>query len=198
MNRTPLHAHLERIGATFAEAEGWLKAEFEPRSLEHGVSLMDASCRRRLRVEGPDAAKVLKSTKLKPGNSRSGKTGDISCSRPDLFYVLGAKQAPKPPKAGLVSIDDVTHGTSEIWVAGPQARGLMSRVCGLDFQEKSFPNGTLKGSSVAKTVQQIFRRDIDGVPCFVLVGEASLATYLWDTLSEAGAELDLAAQTCPG
>lgn len=197
MNRTPLHTHLGRAGAEFETQNDWYVAVLEPRGLEHGVSLMDASYRTRYRVEGPAAAKALKSAKMKPGQSKSAKLGQIACSRGDLFWVLGATGVPKAPKSGLVAIDEVTHGTSEIWVAGPEARALMRRVCGLDFQDKSFPDGAFKTSSVAKTVQQILRRDLDGVPCFVLVGEASLATYLWDILTEAGSDLNILPQSCP-
>ncbi len=198
MNRTPLHGHLARMGAEFVEQDGWLKAEFAPHSLEHGVSLMDGSHRTRFRVEGPDAAKTLKSSKLKPGALKSGKNGVIGCSRNDLFWVWGAGKEPKAAKSALVAVDEVTHGTAEVWVAGAEATRLMSRVCGLDFHPRAFPDGAFKTSSVAKTVQQIYRRDLDGVCCFVLTGEASLATYLWDTLMEAGAELEIRPQTCLG
>lgn len=189
MNRSPLHHHLESLGADFEENEGWLVSTFEARAPGHGVALIDASHRGRVRVEGPDAAKTVKANGLGVGEGASLKGGEVFCSRPDLFFILGATSVPKTKKKSWVDCREMTHGSAEIWVVGPQATRLLSRVCGLDFRD--FPNRHLKSSSVAKTTQHVFRRDFDGITAFALVGPASLAVYLWRTLTEAAHGLDL-------
>lgn len=184
MLRSPLYDHLKSLGAEFVEEDGWLKASFVDSNC--GVALRDLSHRRRLRVEGPGAAAAVATTKLTPGESASRKMGLVLCSRPDLFFVLGGEGEPQPKKNKPAVVVDITQGTAEILVDGPRAVVLMSRVCGLDFAE--FAEGSLKTTSVAKTTQHVYR--IDGG--FHLIGNASLAEYLWKTLSEAGHDLELA------
>ena len=48
-----------------------------------------------------------------------------------------------------------------------------------------------KQSSVAKTTQLIIRRDLGEQPAYALIGGRSLAAYLWQTIMEAGQDLDI-------
>ena len=191
MNHSPLHHHLSELGARFEECDGWRVPRFAQKGLGHGVGMIDASHRLRIRAEGPDAAKTVKGAKLRPGEGASRKIGRVFCSRPDLFFVLAATGVPKVARKSLVDSREMTHGTSEIWVTGPQARKLLSRVCGLDFHSQAFLDRSLKTSSVAKTKQHLFRWDQGSTPAFALVGRASFAVYLWRTLTEAAQDLDL-------
>jgi heterotetrameric sarcosine oxidase gamma subunit len=86
----------------------------------------------------------------------------------------------------LITVTDVTHGNAELWLIGPNSAELLSRLCGLDFHDSQFPNGTAKQSSLAKTTQLIIRRDLGDVPTYALIGGRSLAAYLWQTILEAG------------
>ncbi len=185
MNRSPLHHHLAGLGAHFEQRQGWWVPTFVTQGFGHGVGLIDASHRLRVRAEGPDAAKVVKAARLAPGEGVSRKGGKVFCCRPDLFFVLSAEKVPDSPKKSVVDCREIRHGTSEIWVVGPLARPLLARVCGLDFHAQAFPDQHLKTSSVAKTRQHIFRWDQGGMNAYGLVGEASLAVYLWRTLTQA-------------
>ena len=91
----------------------------------------------------------------------------------------------------LITVTDVTHGSAELWLIGPNSAELLSRLCGLDFHDSQFPSGTAKQSSVAKTTQLIIRRDLGEQPAYALIGGRSLAAYLWQTIMEAGQDLDI-------
>lgn len=94
--------------------------------------------------------------------------------------------------ARFVTITDVTHGNAELRVVGPSASALLSKLCGLDFHAREFPNGAVKQSSLAKTVQIIARRDLGELPAYSLIGARSLAAYLWETILRAGEEFGIA------
>ena len=91
----------------------------------------------------------------------------------------------------FVTVTEITHGRSEIWLVGPQSRSMMAKICGLNLQPSAFPDGAAAFASVAKTSQLILRRDVAGLLCFILVGPRSLGDYLWRVLVEAGAEWQL-------
>jgi heterotetrameric sarcosine oxidase gamma subunit len=97
----------------------------------------------------------------------------------------------------LFTVTDITHGRSELLLVGPASAKLLSRLCGLDFHPAAFPNSTAKQSSVAKTSQLIIHKDLepaagsDPIEAFSLIGSRSLGAYLWDTLLEAGRDLDI-------
>ena len=98
----------------------------------------------------------------------------------------------------FVTVTDVTHGRSELTIVGPRGPRLLSRLCGLDFQTQAFPNNYARQSSLAKTSQLIIRSDClsasgaETIVAFTLIGARSLAAYLWETVLEAGRDLDIA------
>ena len=90
-----------------------------------------------------------------------------------------------------LTITDVTHGRFELRLLGPAAGNLLSRVCGLDFHETRFAQGHVAQTSVAKTHQLIIRADVANLPAYRLIGGRALGAYVWDTLMEAGRDLQL-------
>ena len=209
---TPIYAIARGLEAEFAEHHGWRVAavystmEAELAQARGGVALADETPRGKIRIEGDGAAAVLEAA-FAPGSLEVGSGAAIECGhlyrlRPDLFYlgtVPGAEEAAREEAAAaaesagiLVSATDITHGCAEIRVVGPASPGLMSKVCGLDFDQAAFPDGEARQSSVARTTQTIIRRDIGSLPAYSLVGARSLGAYLWTTLAEAGGEWGLA------
>jgi glycine cleavage system aminomethyltransferase T len=91
----------------------------------------------------------------------------------------------------FVTLTDVTHGNAELRIVGPQSRALLSKLCGLDFHPRAFPNGCAKQSSFAKTVQIIVRRDIGELPAYAVIGARSLGAYAWETILHAGEEFGI-------
>jgi heterotetrameric sarcosine oxidase gamma subunit len=165
------------------------------------VALCDQSHNGKIRIEGQTAGVMLDADELAIGAGKAVDDGWICRLRQDLFFVTtGAgvvadvavpltQQAPNHPD--LITVTDVTHGNAELWLIGPNSAELLSRLCGLDFHDSQFSNGTAKQSSVAKTSQLIIRCDLKDVPAYALIGSRSLAAYLWQTIMEAGQDLGI-------
>lgn len=91
--------------------------------------------------------------------------------------------------AGLITVTDVTHGRAQLALIGPHSAELLSRLCGLDFHPASFPKGTAKQTSVAKTTQLVVCHDIADNMAYSVIGGRSLSAYLWETILAAGRDL---------
>jgi heterotetrameric sarcosine oxidase gamma subunit len=90
----------------------------------------------------------------------------------------------------LITVTDYSHGRFCFQLSGPGSADLLSRLCGLDFHDNQFPNLTINASSVAKTSQLILRHDQNGQLRYQLIGDRSLATYVWQTIMAALKQTD--------
>jgi heterotetrameric sarcosine oxidase gamma subunit len=84
---------------------------------------------------------------------------------------------------GLVSIVDLTHGRAMLRLTGPDAVGVLARVCAVDLSDRITPDGAAFRTSVARVATDVVRDDIGGAPSYLLHVERSSGTYLWDELS---------------
>jgi heterotetrameric sarcosine oxidase gamma subunit len=214
--RTPIYDLVRDQGASFTDVAGWQvpHAFAQDRKAPEGVGLADRSARGKVLVEGASAEAVLRRAWDVPqlGVNRGAPfaLGHVYCLRPDRFYLSVAPGAENEivdntervaPGAegegavqdddGLVTVTDVTHGRSELWLVGPAASELLSRLCGLDFHPHRFPDLTARESSVAKTAQLVIRSDQGRWPAYAVIGPRSLGAYLWETIVEAGRDLKL-------
>lgn len=210
---TALHSVAFALNARFTTVDGWqvpnvyTSIEEEMKTSERRVGLIDQSANSRLIVEGSDALALLQGVYkvsdlgIHDGISkRNGPT--VFCLRPDRYLLLdlpskGAERvdalnAAAHDHAGLVTVTDITHGSAEIMLVGPDSDDLLAAVCGLDFHDSVFPDMTAKQSSVAKTAQTIVHRDVNGRRSYTLIGSRSYGVYLWETLLEAGAQYNAA------
>lgn len=208
---SPFEPITRRLGAQFTFQAGWQVAQrFTSTAAElavarAGVVLADRSALGKILIQGPAAAAALSARWAEPlptiGNGRHYPEAELYCLRPDRFF---ARTAPEKTTAvyqmlndaasqtdDLAAVIEVTHGRAEIALIGPQSATLLSRLCGLDFHPDHFPNLSARQSSVAKTNQLIIRRDLGYLPAYSLIGDRSLAVYLWEAISEAGLDLDL-------
>ncbi|MEM7800200.1 MAG: sarcosine oxidase subunit gamma family protein [Chloroflexota bacterium] len=210
---TALHSIAFALNARFKTVDGWqvpnvyTSIEEELKTSERRVGLIDQSANSRIIVEGSNALALLKSL-FKVSNlgihqgemKRNGPA--VFALRPDRFLILdlpgkGAERV-EALKSGanngssLVTITDITHGSSEIMLVGPDSDDLLSAVCGLDFHDSIFPDMSAKQSSVAKTAQTIIHRNVNGLRSYTLIGTRSYGVYLWETLIEAGAQYNAA------
>ena len=199
MRRTALYAPAVSAGATMTTIAGWTVAE-SMGNAPAGTTLVDTSHNSRLIIEGEKAAALLDSTEVAIGGSKPLNNGTVYRLRHDQFLLLAEPGQASDVQAslnsttaehGLITITDVTNGRAELTLCGPDAAQTLSRLCGLDFHNDAFPNGTAKQSSVAKTRQIVVRQDRDGTRSYQLIGSRSLAIYLWETVLEAGAKLDV-------
>ena len=201
---TPLHATVQRLGATFTEQGGWripevyTMSEVEIAAAQGSLALADETPNGKLLLEGDQAESVLMDA-FDLGSLKINEGSDgIYRLRNDLFFIStppGREVSTQKKVAAasaaseqFVTVTDITHGRAEIRVIGPASQALLSKGCGLDFQPSVFPNETAKQSSLAKTTQLIIRRDIGDLPAFSIIGAQSLGPYVWDTLMEAGRE----------
>lgn len=210
---TPLHFTSQKSGAEFIELAGWQvpqvfsTVESEEAIARQGVALADMSATGKILVEGDSAEPVLKALTSMPSlkigqGAIAGDKGYLYRLRKDYFFfhtppgieetVIRQLVEAEPGLTAEVSITDITHGRANLMLIGPHSGELLSRLCGLDFHPKQFPNLTAKQSSVAKTRQLILRQDLGKQLAFSLIGDRSLATYLWRTTIEAGQDLNIA------
>jgi heterotetrameric sarcosine oxidase gamma subunit len=215
---TPLYRLAEKAGARFINRDDWLvpvgygAVEDEVAAARGRVALADNSANGKVVAEGKEAESVVRSAwpaaELHIGQGTAAGAGHIVRLRADLFFVSTAPGRETEAVAALnmtarqegtfVTVTDITHGRSELKIVGPHSAELLSRLCGLDFHPEAFPNLSAGQSSVAKTNQLIIRSDIvspsggEGITAFSLVGARSLAAYLWETILEAGRDLDIA------
>jgi heterotetrameric sarcosine oxidase gamma subunit len=211
MNEPVKHSPVEAIAreqdADHDIVDGWqlplqFSSEAYERSLaQQAVALMDGSANGKIRIEGQQAGDVLRLSDLNIGEGREMGYGQVFRLRRDLYFV---KSSPEQVTElterwetqaalhdSLVTVSDVTHGNAELWLIGPASTSLLSRLCSLDLQSKTFPDMSVRQSSVAKTSQIILRRDLGSLPAFALVGPRSLAAYLWQTIMQAGQDLGI-------
>lgn len=214
---TPVHVVAREIGANFVDLAGWqvpqvfTTAEEEVTVAKKSVALADGSASGKIVVEGQGAEALLQAAWAKPslatGQGIVVDAKHVYRLRDDQYFIHldpGKEDEALQSLTGglegsdeLVTVTDITHGRADLLLIGPQCTELLSRLCSLDFHPSQFPDLSAKQSSLAKTRQLILRHDLkppDGsqILAFSLIGARSLATYLWQTILEAGHDLDLA------
>ena len=91
----------------------------------------------------------------------------------------------------FVSMTDLTHGRALVRVTGPDAAGLLARLCGADLQDDMAPDGAALRSGVAGVATDVIRDDQAGGPSYLLHCERSSGQYLFGALVSAGEELGI-------
>lgn len=93
---------------------------------------------------------------------------------------------------GLVSVIDLTHGRALVRLSGAASPRVLAKLCAVDLADHVTPNLRAFRSSVAKVVSDVVRDDLpDGTRSYLLHCERSSGQHLFDSLVDAGAELDL-------
>jgi heterotetrameric sarcosine oxidase gamma subunit len=91
----------------------------------------------------------------------------------------------------FVSMTDLTHGRALVRVTGPDAAGLLARLCGTDLEDDMAPDGAALRSAVAGVATDIIRDDRAAVPSYLLHCERSSGQYLFGALVSAGESLGI-------
>jgi sarcosine oxidase gamma subunit len=170
---------------------------------------MDASASRKILIEGERGQAVFNTPDTAPnkiGNGMPFGVGHNYRLRSDQFFfhlppgvgkgVLQQLTQLTENVEASVTVTDISHGWADLLLVGPEAPTLLSRMCGLNFSDGNFADLTVQQSSVAKSRQLIIRRDFktqdtQSVPAYSLIGDRSLAAYLWGVLFESGHDLDI-------
>lgn len=86
----------------------------------------------------------------------------------------------------FASAVDITHGRALVRLHGPDARRTLAKVCGIDLDDRTTPDGSALRTSVARIVTDLVRDDRDGELSYLLHCERSSGQFLADMLLDAG------------
>ncbi len=135
-------------------------------------------------------------------NARGGYESDLTVTRlaPDRFLIVtGSAQATRDADwirrnidpAAHATLTDVTSAYAVIAVMGPRARDLLGRVTHADLSDAAFPFATMREIGLGYATVLAGRMTYVGALGWELYVPAEFAAAVYDTLSEAGADLGL-------
>jgi heterotetrameric sarcosine oxidase gamma subunit len=189
---TPLARSPIAPAAPVIVSHGW---EISGARSEAALRLVDCTPLAKLQVRAePDG---VAAEQLGQRFGRAGRDADGSLvigSGPGEWLVVGAcgsaealaARVPRP--ARLV---DLTHGRALLRLTGADAARLLAKLCPIDLDDRSTPDGAAFRSSVAKLVTDVVREDDANTPSYWLHCEWASGQYLFDALLDAGREFGI-------
>ncbi len=75
-------------------------------------------------------------------------------------------------------------------VSGARSAAMFAKLCAIDLRPDRFADGRIAQTSLARMSAIIVRADLGPVPAYAVLGDSSLAEYLWGVLTDAMAEFD--------
>jgi sarcosine oxidase, subunit alpha len=186
-------------------------------AVRNRVGLIDVSTLGKLVVKGKDAPALLDNvythwfSNLKPGRTRYGvicdeagiilDDGTVARLAPDHYYVTTSsgnvdliEQWMKWLSAGTgwcVHVVNMTSGIAAVNLAGPEARGVLSKLTDVDVSPSAFPYMACREGNVAGVPAILLRVGFVGETGWEIHFPAEYGEYLWDELLEAGAAADI-------
>ncbi len=203
-------------------ADGYApQASFDKIATEHmavreGVGILDMTLMAKFLVQGPDAAAVLSRLSAnhvarEPGRvvytqwctPKGGIAADLTVARisAEEFLVVASDVIARrvepmirraTDEAEFVTVADVTSGTTLLSVQGPRSRQLLERVSSADFSNEAFAYLTHKMIDVGMAPARAVRITYVGELGYELHVPTEYGLLAYDTLMEAGADLDVA------
>jgi sarcosine oxidase subunit alpha len=181
-------------------------------AVRNRVGLIDVSTLGKLVVKGKDAPALLDKvythwfSNLPPGRTRYGvicdesgtilDDGTVGRLAPDHYYVTTSsgsvdaiEQWMKWQANGTgwcVHVINVTSGTAAVNLAGPEARGVLTRLTDIDISQSAFPYMACREGKVAGVPAILLRVGFVGETGWEIHFPAEYGEYLWDTILEAG------------
>jgi glycine cleavage system aminomethyltransferase T/glycine/D-amino acid oxidase-like deaminating enzyme len=189
--------------------------EREHHAIREAVGVIDMSLMAKLIVQGPDAAAVLSRLSAndvarEPGrlvytqwlNSSGGIVADLTVTRlgEEKFLVVASdiihrRVEPlirrETRQGEIVTVTDVTSGTTLLTVQGPASRELISRLTDADLSNNSFPYLTAQQVHVGYAPVLAMRVTYVGELGWELHVPAEYAAGVYDDLMSAGADLGI-------
>ena len=209
MQRSPLHAVYQALGATFTEVAGWERPQHfgnpaaEYRAVRESVGLCEPAPRGWVRLTGKDRQRFLHAmvsndtASLQPGQgcyatflTNKGKiVADFVVYAEADAYLLELESHVVQPLIEamswfVISEDVELHNDSEQWgvlsAQGPKAAQLLTLALG-----QAVPDLPLYGHAVCALAGQhirLFRRSHTGAPGYQLLAPPLTLPALWDVL----------------
>jgi len=187
----------------------------EHAAIRSAVGVIDMSLMAKFLVQGPDAGPVLSRLSandvlLGPGrlvytqwlNEAGGIVADltVTCLEPDRFLVIASdiihrrvepliRRAARPGE--VVTVADITSGTTLLTVQGPASRDLIGRLTDADLSNDAFPYLSARPIHVGYAPVLAIRVTYVGELGWELHVPAEYAAGVHDDLTAAGADLGL-------
>ena len=203
--RTPLAATLGRLGATFAERDGWSSAtsfgdpEAEAAACRTSVGVADRSELDKLELTGSGEALAAsahaelgaegwETAAPKPGTARRAAGAWWCPITPNRLMVIAEAGGTDALGSRLqrASVVDVTTQLGVIALVGPRARDVLARVTALDVRPGRLPEGGFRPGSIARTPGMLLRERGDS---FLVFFGAAYAEYMWTVLLDGAGPL---------
>jgi 4-methylaminobutanoate oxidase (formaldehyde-forming) len=189
--------------------------EREHRAIREAVGVIDMSLMAKLIVQGPDAADVLNRLSANDVarehgrlvytqwlNQAGGIVADITVTRlgaekflivaSDIIHRRIEPLIRRETQAGeVVTVTDVTSGTTLLTVQGPASRQLISRLTDADLSNESFPYLSARSIDVGFAPVLAMRVTYVGELGWELHVPAEHAAGVYDDLLDAGADLGI-------
>ncbi|MEP3442825.1 MAG: FAD-dependent oxidoreductase [Sulfitobacter sp.] len=207
-------------GQTPEYAYSWKRQNFfdnvaeEHRAVRSNVGMYDMSSFGKIRVEGPDAEAFLnyigggnytvangKIVYTQFLNHRGGIEADVTVTRlTETAYLVVTPAATRLADETWmrrhqgdfnVVITDVTAGEGVLAVMGPNARKLLQAVSPADFSNAVNPFGTAQEIEIGMGLARVHRVTYVGELGWEIYMSADQAAHVFETLYEAGQEMDL-------
>jgi sarcosine oxidase subunit alpha len=189
----------------------------EARHVHEAVGLIDVSTLGKLLVQGPEAAAFLEMLypnrfgDMKTGRIRYGvletdagrimDDGTIGRLSDDQYYVTTTSTGADTVIEWFewwnavwgmdVEIVNLTGALAAVNIAGPRARELLARVTDIDVSNESIAYLDAREALVAGVPSLLLRIGFVGELGYELHFPSPYGEYLWDTLLERGADLDI-------
>jgi 4-methylaminobutanoate oxidase (formaldehyde-forming) len=190
------------------------KVREEHMAVRENVGLYDMSSFGKLRVEGRDATAFLnhigggqydvpvgKIVYTQFLNSRAGIEADVTVTRlSEMAYLVVTPAATlladetwmrRHSGPFNVVITDVTAAEGVLAVMGPRSRELLQKVSPADFGNETNPFGTAQEIEIGMGLARVHRVTYVGELGWEVYVSSDMAGHVFETLLEAGAEMDL-------
>jgi heterotetrameric sarcosine oxidase gamma subunit len=129
------------------------------------------------------------------GRSRRVRGGALVVGAgPEEWMLIGAPGSAEALAAGVeppAYAIDLTHARALMRVTGADSARLLAKVCAIDLDDRSSPDGSAFRTSVAKLVTDVVREDEPQTRSYWLHCEWSSGQYLFDALLDAGREFGI-------
>ena len=239
VRRSPFHAHLLEHGAVMGEIAGWERANWfaeagqerayryswgrqnwfgnaarEHEAIRTGVGLYDMSSFGKIRIEGPDACRLLDRAcgarmDVEAGrivyaqmlNEAGGIEADVTVTRlSETAYLMVTPAATRHADQTrlrrladgyAVAIVDVTAAEGVLAVMGPRSREVMAAASGSDFSPAADAFGQAREVELGLGTARVHRVSYVGELGWEVYVGADMAGHVFETIMAAGADRGL-------
>ena len=160
-----------RAGFKGKQAIQWTKSQ--------GLNIGEMNNQAYLQDNGALVARLADTEVLILNNIHSGQN---QCSSLEEEY-----EKNNPAKCYSVPRND---SSSWFMITGKYSSDMFAKICGIDLRLKSFPNGAIAQTSIARINGIIIRNDINNTPAFYLVFDSASTDYMWSCLKDAFVEFN--------